>query len=133
MATLLKKSYQINSLKEVTFNDLWDQHGVFTTMRLIGKPLKIIFLKNHLINLINSTKTYKIHTKNLNLKINKILSMNLHNNKKYNHLLRLAITKNLISISIRKRLEPNKNFRLKFLNYRRNNPDYKNLKYRFRS
>ncbi len=44
MATLLlKKSYQISSLKEVPFKDLWGSHGVFTTMRLIGKPLKIVF------------------------------------------------------------------------------------------
>ena len=57
MATLLlKKSYQISSLKEVPFKDLWGSHGVFTTMRLIGKPLKIVFLQNHISNLVNSTK-----------------------------------------------------------------------------
>ena len=56
MATLLlKKSYQINTLNEVPFKDLWGKHGVFTTIRLIGKPLKIVFLQNHLTNLINST------------------------------------------------------------------------------
>ena len=61
MATLLlKKSYLTNSLKEVSFKDLWGSHGVFTTMRVIGKPLKIIFLKNHLYNLINSTRDYKL-------------------------------------------------------------------------
>ena len=65
MATLLlKKSYLTNSLKEVPFKDLWGSHGVFTTMRVIGKPFKIIFLKNHLNNLINSTKDYKIFKKN---------------------------------------------------------------------
>ena len=49
MATLLlKKSYLTSSLKEVPFKDLWGSHGVFTTMRVIGKPFKIIFLKNHL-------------------------------------------------------------------------------------
>ena len=48
MATLLlKKSYQINTLNEVPFKDLWGKHGVFTTIRLIGKPLKIVFLQNH--------------------------------------------------------------------------------------
>ena len=46
MATLLlKKSYLTSSLKEVPFKDLWGSHGVFTTMRVIGKPFKIIFLK----------------------------------------------------------------------------------------
>ena len=85
---LLKKSYLTNSLKEVPFKDLWGSHGVFTTMRVIGKPFKIIFLKNHLNNLINSTKDYKIFKKNVN-------------------------------------------FKLKLLKYRRLNPEYKNLKYKF--
>tara|TARA_B100000242_G_scaffold124736_1_gene87856 strand:- start:31 stop:801 length:771 start_codon:yes stop_codon:yes gene_type:complete len=132
MATLLlKKSYLINSLKEVKFKDLWGLHGVFTTIRLIDKPLKIIFLQSHLKNLINSSKTYKIYKKNLNLKLKKVLDLNLSKNKKYNHLLRLAISKNLISISIRKRLTPLNNFNLKLLNYKRINPNYKNLKYNF--
>ena len=132
MATLLlKKSYLINSLKEVPFHDLWGKHGVFTTMRVIGKPLKIVFLRNHLNNLIKSTKSYKIFKKNLHSKLNKILKINLYRDKKYNHLLRLAINKNLISISIRKRLTPDKNFKLKLLNYKRYNPEYKNLKYKF--
>ena len=132
MATiLLKKSYLINSLKEVPFNDLWGQHGVFTTIRLIGKPLKIIFLKNHINNLINSAKIYKIHKKKLNLKLEKILKMNLIKNKKYNHLLRLAINKKRISISIRNRASLSKNFKIKLLDYKRINPKYKNLKYNF--
>ena len=114
MATLLlKKSYLTNSLKEVPFKDLWGSHGVFTTMRVIGKPFKIIFLKNHLNNLINSTKDYKIFKKNVKSKLNHILKINLKRGKKYNHLLRLAITNNLISIS------------------RRLDPEYKNLKYKF--
>ena len=132
MATLLlKKSYQINTLNEVPFKDLWGKHGVFTTIRLIGKPLKIVFLQNHLTNLINSTKSYKIFKKNLNFKINKILKINLNKNRNYNHLLRLAINKNLISISIRNRIRPSKNFKLQLLNYKRHNPKYKNLKYKF--
>ena len=132
MATLLlKKSYLISSLKEVAFKDLWGDHGVFTTMRVVGRPLKIVFLQNHLNNLIKSTKTYKIFKKNIRFKINKILKINLNINKKYNHLLRLAVTKNLISISIRNRITPNKNFKLKLLNYKRHNPKFKNLKYKF--
>ena len=43
MATLLlKKSYQLNNLKEVNFKDLWGSRGVFTTMRMVGKPPKLI-------------------------------------------------------------------------------------------
>ena len=60
MATLLlKKSYQLSNLKEVTFNDLWGSRGVFTTMRMVGKPPKLILLKPHLENLIKSTKNIK--------------------------------------------------------------------------
>ena len=29
---LLKKSYQRRTLKEINFNDLWGDNGVFTTM-----------------------------------------------------------------------------------------------------
>ena len=61
MATLLlKKSYQLNNLKEVTFKDLWGSKGVFTTMRMVGNPPKLILLKPHLENLIKSTKKYGI-------------------------------------------------------------------------
>ena len=132
MATLLlKKSYLINSLTEVPFKDLWGNHGVFTTMRLTGNPLRIIFFQNHINNLINSTKKFKIFKKNLRSKIKKIIKINLKKNKKYNHLLRLAVTKNFISISIRNRVTPNKNFQLKLLNYKRKNPHHKNLQYKF--
>ena len=41
---LLKKSYLHKDLKEVKFKDLWNSYGVFTTMRVIGKPAKILFL-----------------------------------------------------------------------------------------
>ena len=128
---LLKKSYQIKSLQEVPFNDLWGKHGVFTTIRLLGKPLKLIFFKEHIKNLLNSCKNYKIYNKDLNIKLKKIIKINLYKNKNYNHLLRLAVTKNLISISVRNRLTPSKNFKLKFLNYKRKNPLHKNLKYEF--
>ena len=66
MATLLlKKSYQRKNLKEVKFKDLWNLYGVFTTMRLIGKPTKILFFREHIKNLIKSLKIYKIKDKNL--------------------------------------------------------------------
>jgi len=62
---LLKKSYQLNNLKEVPFKDLWGSRGVFTTMRMVGRPPKLILLKPHLENLIKSTKNYGIRKKNL--------------------------------------------------------------------
>ena len=59
MATfLLKKSYQLNNLKEVPFKDLWGSRGVFTTMREVGKPPKLLLLKAHLDNLITVSYTH---------------------------------------------------------------------------
>ena len=60
---LLKKSYQHKDLKEIKFNDLWNSYGVFTTMRVIGKPAKILFFKDHLNNLFKSIKDYKLKKK----------------------------------------------------------------------
>ena len=60
---LLKKSYQLSNLKEVPFKDLWGSRGVFTTLRMIGKPPKLLLLKPHLENLIKSSKKYGIRKK----------------------------------------------------------------------
>ena len=69
MATYsLKKSYQLKDLKEVSFKDLWGDHGIFTTMWIFGKPAKILFFENHMKNLIKSLKIYGIK-KNLLKKI----------------------------------------------------------------
>ena len=61
----------------------------------------------------------------------KVIKSNLNKQKKYNHLLRIAITKNLISISLRDKLKIKKNLELKLVNYNRVNPEHKNLKYKF--
>ena len=104
MATyLLKKSYQRKDLKKVSFKDLWDSHGVFTTMWIFGKPVKILFFKEHFKNLIKSLKTYKLNKPNIEKDIFKLIKINLNKHKKYNHLLRVAVTSNLISISLRKK------------------------------
>ena len=60
---LLKKSYRHRDLKEIKFDDLWNSYGVFTTMRVIGKPAKILFFKEHIDNLFKSLKVYKINKK----------------------------------------------------------------------
>jgi len=52
---LLKKSYQLKDLKQIEFQDLWGDHGIFTTMWIFSKPGKILFFKNHLNNLIKSS------------------------------------------------------------------------------
>ena len=44
---LLKKSYLLKDLKSVPFKDLWNSYGIFTTMRLVGKPPGILFYKEH--------------------------------------------------------------------------------------
>ena len=128
---LLKKSYSRKDLKEKEFKDLWNAHGVFTTMWIYGKPQKILFFKEHITNLIKSTKTYKIYDQNLKKNIFKIIKSNLNKQKKYNHLLRIAVTKNLISISLRNKLKIKKNLQIKLVDYNRINPEHKNLKYKF--
>ena len=131
MATyLLKKSYLLKNLKEVNFQDLWEHHGVFTTMRIINNPPKILFFDNHIDNLINSLKRYKIKKKTIKKDIIKVINDNLSKKISYNHLLRVAVSRNIISISLRKRLLPKLNFNLKLVNLKRNNPKYKNLKYK---
>ena len=128
---LLKKSYSRKDLKEKEFKDLWNAHGVFTTMWIYGKPQKILFFKEHITNLIKSTKNYKIYDRNLKRNIFKIIKSNLNKQKNYNHLLRIAVTKSLISISLRDKLKIKKNLRLKLVNYNRIKPEHKNLKYKF--
>ena len=131
MATFsLKKSYQLKNLKEIKFKDLWGEHGVFTTMWIFGKPAKILFFENHLKNLIKSLKSYGIKKKSLKKDISKILNSNLLKGKKYNHLLRIALNKKVISISLRKRIKPKIDFNLKLVNLKREKPQYKNLKYK---
>jgi len=126
---LLKKSYQHKNFKEVDFQDLWGDNGVFTTMWIYGKPLKILFFKQHIKNLIRSLKAYKLNKPYLEKNIFKLLKININKNIKYNHLLRVAVNNKIISISLRKRPKIKLKFNLKLVNYKRNKPEYKNLKY----
>ena len=127
---LLKKSYQLRNFEEIEFKDLWGDHGVFTTMWIYGSPPKILFFKDHINNLIKSVKSYGILKKSLKSKILKLLKQNINSNKKYNHLLRIALNKTTISISLRKRIKPKINFNLKLVNLKRHKPEFKNLKYK---
>ena len=126
----LKRSYQLKDLQEVDFKDLWGEHGIFTTMWIFGKPPKILFFENHIKNLIRSLKIYGVKKKYLRKNIQKIINENLSKKIKYNHLLRVAVNKKIISISLRKRFSPNLNFDLKLVNLKREKPQYKNLKYK---
>ena len=131
MATLLlKKSYQHKNFKEIKFNDLWNLYGIFTTMNVVGKPYKILHYNNHINNLVASLKLYKINVKNLKKKIKFLINENLDNSKSYDHLFRVAVNKKIISISLRKRPKPKKNFKLKLINYQRVDASHKNLKYK---
>ena len=126
----LKKSYQLKNLQEVKFIDLWDEHGIFTTMWIFGKPPKILFFENHIKNLIKSLKKYGIKKRLLKEDIIKIINKNLSKRKSYNHLLRVALNKSTISVSLRKRIPPKLSFDLKLVNLKREKPEYKNLKYK---
>ena len=126
----LKKSYQLKDLKEVTFKDLWGDHGIFTTMWIFGKPTKILFFENHIRNLIKSLQAYGIKKKSLKKDILKIINKNLIKKSNYNHLLRIALNKRIISISLRNRISPKLDFNLQLLNFKRQKPQYKNLKYK---
>jgi len=130
MATLLlKKSYQLSNLKEVTYKDLWGSKGVFTTIRMVGISPKFLLLKPHIENLIKSTKKYGIRKKNLkNIILDLIKKNTLY--KGSDNLFRIAINKKLISISIRKRLKPKNNFNLLLFKYKRIEPNFKNLYYK---
>ena len=127
---LLKKSYQRNNFKEIEFDDLWNKDGVFTTMWIYNKPPKILFFKTHIDNLIKSLKAYKIYDKGIKSKILKLINENIDKTKSYNHLLRVALNKKTISISLRDRVKPKQKFGIKLVHYERVKPEYKNLKYK---
>ena len=126
----LKQSYQLKDLREVGFKDLWGDHGIFTTMWIFGKPAKILFFNNHIKNLLKSLQIYGIKKRSLDKDIRKIINKNLTRKIKYNHLMRVAVNKKIISISLRKRVSPKSNFDLKLINLKREKPQYKNLKYK---
>ena len=127
---LLKKSYQHKTLKEVNFKDLWGDKGVFTTMRILGKPAKIIFFKKHIKNLIKSLKDYRLNRINIEKNILRLIKLNIDKNRSYNHLLRVAVNKKIISVSLRDRKTPKLKFNLKLINHKRIDPELKNLKYK---
>ena len=127
---LLKKSYQLKDLKEIEFQDLWGDHGIFTTMWIYGSPPKILFFKEHIKNLLKSLKKYKIYKTTIDKDNNKLIKNNIDTKKNYNHLLRIALSKKIISISLRKRIKPKLNFTLKLVKLKRDKPQFKNLKYK---
>ena len=126
----LKRSYRLKNLEEIDFKDLWGNYGIFTTMWIFGKPPKILFFESHIKNLIRSLQIFGIKKRFLKKEILQIINKNLSINKRYNHLLRIAINKKIISISLRDRIPPKLDFNLKLVNLKREKPQHKNLKYK---
>ena len=126
---LFKKSYKLSTFREVKYDHLWGAKGVFTTVRVFGKNPKYIFLKDHLSQLNKSLKNLNIY---FVLTEKKLLGLipNTLKIKKYNHLLRIAIKNNFISLSLRPRLKPSSNFQCILVNYQRSNARVKNLHYK---
>ena len=126
---LFKKSFQLKTFKPIIYNDLWGKRGVFSTIRIIGNKPNYILLESHLENINLSLKKLNINFILSEKKLLSILPL-LNKIKKYDHLLRVALNSKSISISLRKRLEPVKNFQSILLPYLRSNPSVKNLYYK---
>ena len=126
---LFKRSYKLSTFENVKYDHLWGSKGVFTTIRVYGESPKYIFLKDHLLRLNKSLKKFNINFLLTEKKLLELIPLNLKI-KKYNHLLRVAIKNNKISLSLRSRLKPNKIFQCKFVNYQRSNAKIKNLQYK---
>ncbi|MBT4646583.1 MAG: aminotransferase class IV [Pelagibacteraceae bacterium] len=126
---LFRKSYRLSTLIKVDYDHLWGSKGTFTTIRVYGKKPKYIFIKEHLLQLNKSLKKLHINFFLTEKKLLELISNKLKI-KKYNHLLRVAIKKNIISISLRPRLEPSNSFQCELINYQRINAGIKNLQYK---
>lgn len=111
------------------YDHLWGSKGVFTTVRVFGKSPRYIFLKDHLSQLNKSLKKLNIKFILTEKKLFKLIPNQL-NIKKFDHLLRIAVKQNLISISLRPRLTPSNNFQCQLVNYQRTNAKVKNLHYK---
>ena len=126
---LLKKSYHVKDLKNVKFNSLWGYNGVFTTIRISGKKPNLVLIDQHLKKLNKDSNFFGI-----SFKVSKQFLINfIHTNSKiknYDHLLRVAVTKKLISLSLRKRNKEEKNFTAQIYRYQRTLPSFKNLQYK---
>ena len=72
----------------------------------------------------------ELKKKSIKKDIFKLININLSKKIVYNHLLRVAVNKRIISISLRKRIPPKLEFDLKLIRLIREKPNYKNLKYK---
>lgn len=127
---LLKKSYQLKGLKQIPYENLWNTKGVFTTIKIKGRLPNFVFLKNHLLNLNKSLKQLNIDFLISSKIFNYLIINNLKKNINYNHLLRIAVNKKKISISLRRSPKKRKFYRGILFKYTRPQPNIKNLYYK---
>ena len=127
--TLFKKSYQHKTLKKIPFDDLWNKKGIFTTIRVLGKPGKFLFIEEHLKNLNRSLKSMSINTQIDKIFLDTIIHQLFNKNIYYNHLFRIAVSGNKMSFSLRKRLQVKQQFKGILVAYQRPNWKLKHLQY----
>ena len=126
---LFKKSYQPKTLKNISFDDLWNKKGIFTTIRVLGKPGNFLFIQEHLKNLNRSLKSMSINTQIDKIFLDTIIHQFFNKNIYYDHLFRIAASGNKISFSLRKRLQVKKKFTGILVSYQRPNWKLKHLHY----
>ena len=127
---LFKKSFQLKTLKPIIYSDLWGKRGVFSTIRIVGKKSNCILLQDHIKNINLSLKKLNINFLLSEKKLLILIFPLLDTIKKYDHLLRVAVSSKIISISLRDRLKPNKKFDATLMPYQRPIPSLKNLYYK---
>ncbi len=127
---LYKKSYQLNSLKLIRYDSLWGKKGIFSTIRILGSKPKLLLLNYHLKNMNLALAKMKIKFVITEKIILNLLNPVLKNITNQDTLLRVAINSSIISISVRLRLRPYKNFLGILYSYQRPLPDLKNLYYK---
>ena len=126
---LFKKSFQLRTFKPIVYDDLWGKRGVFSTIRVI-QNFNYILLNDHIKNINSSLKKLNINFILSESKIIKLLLPLFSKIDRQDHLFRVAINSKIISISLRKRLEPDKNFHAILFSHQRPKSSLKNLYYK---
>ena len=127
---LYKKSYQLNSFKLIRFDDLWGKKGIFSTIRILGSEPKLILLNSHIKNMNLGLTKMNIKFVITEKIILELLKPALSNITSKDNLLRVGITSSKISVSLRRRIKPDKKFFGVLHAYQRPIPDLKNLYYK---
>ena len=126
---LFKRSYQLNNLSLIPYKNLWGFKGIFTTVRLYGNKNNLILIDEHLKNFNQSLIKFNISFFLSKKLLIKIINPHLNLNK-YDHLLRIACNKNILSISLRKRKKILNNYSIILKSYQRPLANFKHLNYK---